>query len=193
MIAAAALAIATAARAAEPPAAAEDVYPADITPPAGTQYPCALTALPRALPGIPEADRAYINRTYARVLRATQTKLVLLKALEEGRDLPAAHARYEETTRALAARLRAEAAPEGLGAFQEDVGQALALQQTFFARAVPLRQGGRAMPEVYRIPEGRTASARLISAWGRMQARYPSWSAETRDSIFHHLCALDLF
>ena len=193
MIVAAALAVATAARAAEPPAAAEDVYPADITPPAGTQYPCALTALPRALPGIPEADRAYVNRTYARVLRATQAKLVLLRALEEARDLPAAHARYEETTRALAARLRAEAAPDGLAAFQEDVAQALALQQTFFARAVPLRQAGRGMPEVYQIPEGRTASARLISAWGRMQARYPSWSAETRDSIFHHLCALDLF
>ena len=193
MIVAAALAIATAARAAEPPAAAEDVYPADITPPAGTQYPCALTALPRALPGIPEADRAYVNRTYARVLRATQAKLVLLRALEEARDLPAAHARYEETTRALAARLRAEAAPDGLAAFQEDVAQALALQQTFFARAVPLRQAGRGMPEVYQIPEGRTASARLISAWGRMQARYPSWSAETRDSIYHHLCALDLF
>ena len=193
MIVAAALAIATAARAAEPPAAAEDVYPADITPPAGTQYPCALTALPRALPGIPEADRAYVNRTYARVLRATQAKLELLRALEEARDLPAAHARYEETTRALAARLRAEAAPDGLAAFQEDVAQALALQQTFFARAVPLRQAGRGMPEVYQIPEGRTASARLISAWGRMQARYPSWSAETRDSIYHHLCALDLF
>lgn len=32
-----------------------------------------------------------------------------------------------------------------------------------------------------------------ISAWGRMQARYPSWSPETRDSIYHHRCALDLF
>jgi hypothetical protein len=175
------------------PPAAEDVYPADITPPAGTHYPCALTALPRALPGIPEADRAYINRTYARLLRATQAKLVLLKALEERGDLPAAQARYEETTRALAARLRAEPAPDGLAAFQEDVGQALALQRTFFARAVPLRQAGRGMPEVYQIPEGRTASARLISAWGQMQARYPLWSAETRDSIYHHLCALDLF
>jgi hypothetical protein len=43
----------------------DDAYPRDITPPPGTQYPCALTALPRALPGIPEADRAYVNRTYA--------------------------------------------------------------------------------------------------------------------------------
>ncbi len=37
------------------------------------------------------------------------------------------------------------------------------------------------------------ASARLIAAWGKMSARYPAWSAETRDSIYHHLCALDLF
>jgi hypothetical protein len=192
---AAVLAVSTlaASGAAEPPSPAEDGYPADITPPAGTRYPCALTALPRALPGIPDADRAYINHTYARVLRATQAKLVLLKALEEGRDLPAARARYEETSGPLAARLRAESPPDGLAAFQEDVAQALALQQAFFARAVPLRQAGRGMPEVYRIPEGRTASARLISAWMRMQARYPSWSAETRDSIYHHLCALDLF
>jgi len=26
-----------------------------------------------------------------------------------------------------------------------------------------------------------------------MQARYPAWPPETRDSIYHHLCALDLF
>jgi hypothetical protein len=83
--------------AAEPPAV-EDAYPADITPPAGTRYPCALPALPRALPGIPEADRAYINRTYARVLRA-------------------------------------EPAPDGRAAFQDDVGQALALQRAPNARA----------------------------------------------------------
>jgi hypothetical protein len=74
-------------------AAPQDAYPSDITPPAGTQYPCALTALPRGLPGIPEADREYINRTYARILRATQAKLVLLKALEERRDLDARLAR----------------------------------------------------------------------------------------------------
>jgi hypothetical protein len=172
---------------------AEDVYPRDITPPAGTQYPCALKALPRALPGIPEADRAYINRAYAVVLRATQAKLVLLKALGEARDLRAALARYQEATQQLALRLGAEPPPAGLAAFQADVQQALALQQAFFAGAVPLREAGRAMAEVYQIPQGRQASARLISAWGRMQARYPAWSPETRDSIFHHLCALDLF
>jgi hypothetical protein len=171
----------------------EDVYPSDITPPAGTQYPCALKPLPRELPGIPEADRAYINRTYAILLRATQAKLVLLKALAEGRDLPLALARYQDATRPLALRLGAEPPPSGLAAFQQDVQQALDLQQAFFAEAVPVRAAGRPMADVYRISQGRQASARLMSAWGRMQARYPAWSPDTKDSIYHHLCALDLF
>ena len=178
---------------ASPQSAAEDAYPADITPPAGTRYPCALTALPRALPGIPEGDRTYVNRTYTRILRATQAKLVLLKALEDGSDVPAALTRYQDATRRLAEQLAGEPAPPGLAPFQEDVLQALALQQAFFAKAVPLRQSGRSMGDVYQIAEGRQASARLISAWGRMQGRYHSWAPATRDSIYHHLCALDLF
>jgi len=190
---ASALAVSCRAEAGPAPPAGDEAYPADITPPAGTQYPCALTALPRALPGIPDADRAYVNRTYTRILRATQAKLVLLKALDEGRDLRPALARYQEASQALAQRLAAEPPPEGLAPFQEDVGKALALQQAFFAKAVPMREAGRSMADVYAIGEGREASSRLISAWGRMQARYPSWSPETRDSIYHHLCALDLF
>jgi hypothetical protein len=193
LLAAALLAASPPDAAARPQSAIEDTYPADITPPPGTQYHCALTPLPRALPGIPEADRAYVNLTYTRVLRATQAKLVELKSLEEGRDLEGALARYQEATGRLAERLHAEPAPAGLAAFQEDVLAALALQQAFFVKAAPLRQAGRGMTEVYQIAEGRQASRHLISAWGRMQARYPSWSPETRDSIYHHLCALDLF
>jgi hypothetical protein len=170
----------------------DEIYPADITPPAGTQYPCALTALPRELPGIPPADHAYINRTYAVILRATQAKLVVLKALEDGHDLRLALARYQDATRPLVLRL-SEPPPAGLAAFQEDVLQALTLQQAFFAEAVARRERGGSMAEVYAIPQGRQASTKLISAWGRMQSRYPLWAAETKDSIYHHLCALDLF
>ena len=173
--------------------AAQDAYPTDITPPPGTRYPCALTALPRGLPGIPEADRAYVNHTYARLLRATQAKLVLLKALEERRGIEPALARYRDATGGLAARQGGEAVPAGLEPFQADVLGALALQQTFFSKAAALRQAGRGMDEVYSVAEGRQASARLIAAWSRMQGRYPGWPPETRDSIYHHLCALDLF
>ena len=174
-------------------ASAQDAYPSDITPPAGTQYPCALTALPRGLPGIPQADREYVNRTYARVLRATQAKLVLLKALEERQDLDARLGRYLSELEPLVQRQRDDRVPAGLEPFQQDVLSALGLQQAFFSKAVPMRDAGRGMDEAYRIAEGRQASARLIAAWSRMQARYPGWPAATRDSVYHHLCALDLF
>ena len=173
--------------------AAQDAYPTDITPPPGTRYPCALTALPRELPGIPEADRSYVNHTYARLLRATQAKLVLLKAIEETRGIEPALARYRDTTRGLAARQGSEAVPVGLEPFQADVLGALELQQIFFAKAAALRQSGRGMDAVYGVREGREASARLIAAWSRMQGRYPGWPPATRDSIYHHLCAMDLF
>lgn len=188
-----AIAVGPAALQASPQSAADDTYPADITPPPGTRYPCALTPLPRSLPGIPEGDRAYINHVYTRVLRATQAKLVLLKALEDANGVSKALDRYRDTTRRLTEGLAAESAPSGLGPFQEDVIQAVALQQAFFAKAAPLRESGSSMADVYRIAEGRQASSRLISAWGRMQARYPAWAPETKDSIYHHLCALDLF
>jgi hypothetical protein len=174
-------------------APSEDTYPADVTPPAGTHYPCALTALPRDLPGIPPPERIYINHAYTRILRATQAKLVLLKALEANAGLPDALAAYHRATKLQAARLTNEAPPAGLEAFQADVLAAVALQEGFFDAAVPLRQAGKDMAEVYAIPEGRQASARLIAAWAKMQARYPTWPAATRDSIYHHLCALDLF
>ena len=171
----------------------DEQYPADITPPAGTQYPCALTALPRELPGIPEADRSYINRTYARILRATQAKLVVLKALEENRKVDEAIKRYESATSEIGATLKRDAVPAGLEPFRDDLVAALELQQTFFRKGVAIRKSGETMPAVYAVPEGRAASARLFAAWAKMQSRYPSWNAETKDSIFHHLCALDLF
>jgi hypothetical protein len=174
-------------------ARAQDSYPADIAPPPGTRYPCALTALPPGLPGVPPADRAFVNRTYSRVLRATQAKLLLLKSLEERQGMSDALARYLDETEALAGRQKADAVPEGLGPFQQDVLVALELQQAFFRKALPLRESGRGMDVAYQLPEGRQASARLIAAFGQMQARYPSWSAETRNSLYHHLCALDLF
>jgi len=174
-------------------APAQDSYPADIAPPPGTRYPCALTALPPGLPGVPPADRAFVNRTYSRVLRATQAKLLLLKSLDERQGMSDALARYLGETEALAGRQKADAVPEGLGPFQKDVLAALELQQAFFRKALPLREAGRGMDVAYQVPEGRQASARLVAAFGQMQARYPSWSAETRDSIYHHLCALDVF
>lgn len=175
------------------PESPDDWYPDDITPPAGTQYHCALTALPRDLPGIPASDRRFINHSYSLILKATQAKLVLLKALEGTADLEPALARYLDETGALRSRLALEPAPDGLGPFQVDVLDALDRQQTFFRAAVVARAGGASFAELFAHPDGRQASQHLIAAWGRMQQRYRAWSPALRDSIYHHLCALDLF
>ena len=60
----------------------------------------------------------------------------------------------------MASKLGGDQPPDGLTPFQEDVRQALALQQAFFTNAVTLRESGAAMAQVYQIGEGRQASAR---------------------------------
>lgn len=172
----------------------EDWYPKDIAPPAGTQYPCALSALPPELPGIPAGDRRFINHVYSMLLRSTQAKLSLQKALTQGgTPIVAADAQYRRTTGEALAKIRAEPVPAGLEKFTENVTAALELQRTAFEKAVQARTGGGPAGEEYRVPEGRAASQRLIAAWTKMAQRYPEWLREMQDSIYHHLCALDLF
>jgi hypothetical protein len=173
----------------------DDWYPADISPPPGTQYPCALKALPRELPGIPEGDRLFINHVYSLILRETQAKLVLQKALIDGQgsSLAIALARYRRTTEDALAKIRAEPVPSGLGSFTGDVLAALELQRSAFEQAVKARLEGKPAGEEYRAPESRAASQRLIGAWNKMLRRYPDLPPEMHDSVYHHLCALDLF
>jgi hypothetical protein len=173
----------------------DEAYPADITPPPGTQYPCALTALPRTLTGVPESERGYIERVYGLFIRGIHAKLLLLKAVEGGEAgaLGTVLARYQASTEGVVSRISALPAPAGLEPFRDDIVTAFRLQRTFFEKAVEARRAAASMDDVWRIAEGRQASQRLIAAWGRMQARYPQWSRETSESVYHHLCALDLF
>ena len=171
----------------------DDWYPGDITPPTGTQYPCALTALPRDLPGVPATDRRFINHVYSMILRATQAKLVLLRALGATEGLQEPLERYLSATEEAKERIAAEPVPAGLDAFANDVRAAIEKQQSFFRAAVESRSRGAEWNELFQQADGRAASQRLISAWSRMQQRYPQWSPELRESVYHHLCALDLF
>ncbi len=172
----------------------EDWYPEDITPPAGTVYPCALKALPRDLPGIPAVDHRHINHVYSQLLQCTQARLIVYKGLSEANaQLPRLLTDYLIATDSALAKLRAEPAPSGLAEFLTDVTRAVELQQTFFRTAVPRRLRGEPMQKIHGIAEGKQASALLHSAWSRMRGRYSSWDPAVKDSIYHHLCALDLF
>ncbi len=170
-------------------------YPVDITPPPGTHYPCALTALPPDLPGIPAAERQLINHVYSMVLKATQAKLVLLAALEKGqRGLEPQLAGYLRATDEALGKIQGEPTPAGLEPFKGNVTNAIELQRAFFRKAVPARGQGTPYQDLFRYPEARQASRLLLGAWSKMNQRYHgAWTPATKDSIYHHLCALDFF
>jgi len=86
----------------------------------------------------------------------------------------------------------AEQTPGGLEQFRNQVVSAIDNQAVFFDKAQKLRQQGKSFEEIMQLPEGRTASQLLMGAWGEMSKRYPAWSPQVKDSIYHHLCALDL-
>jgi hypothetical protein len=172
----------------------EDWYPQSIEPPPGVQYPCAVTALPRDLEGVPPEERRYVNHVYAIIIGVVQAKQALLGALaNDVAAVPATHGAYrDEVARALE-RLAGEPVPEGLEPFHADVREALELHRAFFDEAARQRAAGGEVGAIFEIPQGRAASAKLHHAWGAMQARYRGWPPALKDSVFHHLCALDLF
>ncbi len=168
-------------------------YPRSITPPSGYQYPCALTALPDDLTGIPAADKQFINHVYSLILKALQAKMVMLSALNGSSGFYSAYQTYYAAIASTRAKILAEPTPGGLESFKAQVVSAIDNQAQFFNKAQTMRQQGKSFEEVMQVPEGKTASQMLMAAWGEMAKRYPSWSPAVKDSIYHHLCALDLF
>lgn len=170
-----------------------DWYPASITMPEGLQYPCALTALPKSLSGIPNNEREYVNHVYSMILQCVQAKTRMYKELGNPTGARAAYSKYYYQVQPALEKIKKEKTPAGLEKFRDDVISAVTLQCTFFDKAAKMAEARKSWNEIIGLPEGRQASGLLIDAFNQMQSRYPSWSADTKDSIYHHLCALDLF
>lgn len=186
----------------------DDWYPDDVTPPRGTSYPCPLKGLPRDLSGIPAGDRCYVNHVTSLLLQAIHARLRVWFALAQNSALD----RYRTETKELRAAIAAEPTPAGLEPFRDDLLAALDGQLVFHQKVVqgvltevsrmqalsPAEQERR-FPEILRrlavsIPEGKQASNRLRAAWAKLEARWgKTWRPAVKDSLFHHLCALDVF
>jgi len=104
-----------------------------------------------------------------------------------------AYSVYSMGIAAQRAKILAEKPPEGLEEFKTKVVGAIDNQKLFFEKAQKMRQEGKSFQEVMQLTEGRTASQMLQAAWNEMTNRYQYWSTEVKDSMYHHLCALDLF
>ncbi len=182
------------AKPAKKPAAAANTnwYPASIALPAGLSYPCALTPLPAALDGIPGRDRIYINHVFAMILRCAQAKTIMVSKLTKGSARNGYAVYYASTISALKT-IRAEPTPRGLETFRNQVMQGLILQMKFFDKAATAAEAGTDFNTILRIPEGKQASSQLQAAWSQLKSRYTNCSPTTENSMYHHLCALDLF
>lgn len=168
-------------------------YPQDISLPMGVEYPCALTPLPIVLDGVPVEERNYVNHSCALLIGLIQAKQVLLDAMARGRSFTSESEAYAAANAAALAGLQAEPVPDGLEGFHADLLAAVELHKSFFAEATAQMNGGATMEQIHQIPSGREASGKLLAAWNVWAARYPELAPAVKDSMYHHLCALDLF
>jgi hypothetical protein len=178
---------------AKPAAPFENRYPGDISLPAGVQYPCAVTALPADLVGIPDEERNYVNHVYAVVIGVVRAKQVLLGAFARPGKASQEYASYVTTTEDALTSLKHEAVPAGLETFHQDVIASVELHRVYFQKLATARAGGSGPIDGHQFPEGHEASAKLMAAWHAMEGRYTEWSPAVKDSIYHHLCAFDLY
>jgi hypothetical protein len=167
-------------------------YPSSIDPYPGTTYRCEVRPLPHSMRGIPATDLEYIDHAFSVILKCTQEKELMMKAIND-RNAFGGLDRYKTVIQSQFTRLDGLDTPRGLEQFQEDLVAALKLQETFFEKAATASYNGEEMKQIMAIPEAREASNRLISAWSIMETRYPTCDSASKDSLYHHICALDLF
>ncbi|GEM_PF-3699385 len=179
---------------AAPEAAFEDLYPIDTTPPAGTQYPCPFTPLPREMAGIPPSHRGYVSHVCSLVLKAIHIRLEAWEGLGPPQPPAGLLDRYLSETRYIVGKLKKEPTPKSMEESHKMLVEALELQMTFLQRGYEARASGQNYQQIADgIPEGKLASGKLMSVWGCWQMRYPNASPEVVDSLMHHFCALDFY
>ncbi len=174
--------------------AGDNWYPNSIALPANHKYPCALTALPRDLTGIPQTEKSYINHSFSLLLKLLQAKVVMFDTVMwDNQAYNNAYNTYYSSTVAARQKFMQIPTPKGLEGFRNDVVNAVDKQIVFFRSAATARQSGKSSQEVLQIPQAKEASSLLMNAWVKIQSRYPGISAHVKDSMYHHLCALDVF
>jgi hypothetical protein len=175
------------------PAIASNWYPKSADPYPGTAFHCELKGLPADMPGIKPEDREFIDHACAVLLKCAQEKELMLTALNNNKGAQALP-RYEKVLREQLEKLKTVSPPSGLEPFKADVVKAISLQMDFFQKAVKAKANKVEMYSIMGMPEGKQASQYLFAAWDEIQRRYLFfWGGSSKDCIYHHLCAFDLF
>ncbi|MCW5821632.1 MAG: hypothetical protein KIT34_02455 [Cyanobacteria bacterium TGS_CYA1] len=169
-------------------------YPQSISLPANHKYPCALNPLPRDLKGIPQNEKLYIDHSFSLLLKMLQAKIVMFDTVSwDNQQYQSAYTTYYFSTVSARQKFLQLATPKGLEGFKNDVINGLDKQIVFFQKSAKMRADGKSAQDILAIPEGKAASSLYMSAWQKIETRYPGLSAPVKDSMYHHLCALDIF
>ncbi len=173
----------------------EDWYPnkLEVVGANGATYSTVLIPLPKALSGITDGDKRYVNHVFATLLKIVQAKQEMWQALVNNQHVKKAFEKYNKVTGKALQKIHEEPLPKKLQPFESYLDSAVKLQANFFRKAVKLRTPNSSMEPVLKIPEAQIVSKRIQNAWEQMEKTYPSWSDDTRESIYCHLHAVDLF
>ena len=102
--------------------------------------------------------------------------------------------KYDKKTVQIRQAILAQHSPnKAMTKFRTAVLEALELQMTFFKKVMKRTDIRIVSDRFNAVPEGKQASDKLKKAWKVTLAEYPELSKPMRDSLFHHLCALDVF
>lgn len=159
----------------------------------GATYSTVLVPLPKPLGGIADSDKRYVNHVFAMLVKIVQAKQEMWQALVTNQHVKKTYEKYSAITAKALKKIHEEPLPQNLQAFESSLDSAVQLQTNFFRKAVKLRTSKSSMDPVLRIPEAGFASKRIEKAWQQMEKTYPAWSDDTRESIYCHLHAIDLF
>lgn len=169
-------------------------YPQSIALPANHRYPCTLNALPRDLTGIPQSEKIYIDHAFSLLLKMLQAKIVMFDTVSwDNQQYNSAYSSYYSKTVSARQKFLQLDTPKGLEGFRNDVVNGLDKQVVFFQKAAQMRLQGKSAQDIMSIPQGKLASSLYVSAWQKISSRYPNMSTSVKDSMYHHLCALDIF
>lgn len=169
-------------------------YPQSIALPANHRYPCTLNPLPRDMTGIPKNERLYVDHSFTLLLKMLQARIIMFDTVSwDNQQYQSAYKTYYSNTVSARQKFLQITPPKGLEGFRNDVVNGLDKQIIFFQKATKMRTDGKSAQDIMSIPEGKMASNLYISAWQKISTHYPQLSTTVKDSMYHHLCALDIF
>ncbi|WP_372365989.1 peroxiredoxin family protein [Candidatus Uabimicrobium sp. HlEnr_7] len=164
-----------------------DIYPRNTDAPQGTKYPCAFSPLPSHLKGVPQQHHTFVAKFFAQIVKAIHARLKIHETLYN-RDLSRKKRlkEYQKQLKVIVQNLKRINAPDKkLQKIPEDIVSALLFQEKAYISFVETGTFSKA--------KGKAGSKILLKNWQQISKYYKKMNPDVKNSVYHHLCALDIY